>query len=80
MRLQAKMAKRLESPGRMSFNKYRAFKNSVREADEPFRFVDGDLIERFLDCDEILQEEIVDGLDMAVEAVRTMVEGLKRLR
>ena len=80
MRLQVRMAKRLESPGRMPFNKYRAFKNSVRQADEPFRFVDGDLIERFLDCDEILQEEIVDGLDMAVEDIRTMVESLKRLR
>ncbi len=63
----------------MPFNKYRAFKNQVREAEEPFRFVDGDLIERFLDCRGGVQEEIVAGLGVDVEDVRLIVEGLRRL-
>ena len=80
MRLQSSIAEKVENSGHMSFAKFRAFKNTTREADEPWRFVDGDLIERFLDCSETLQEKIVAGLDMDVDAVRSMVEHLKRLR
>ena len=80
MRLQTSIAENVESPGHMSFARFRAFKNAMRDADEPWRFVDGDLIERFLDCTEELQKTIVAGLDMDVDAVRTMVEQLKRLR
>ena len=79
MRLQASLAKHIDSPGHMPFNKYRAFKSTVREADEPFRFVDGELIERFLDCSEVMQEDLVEGLGVSAEDVRVMVEGLKRL-
>ncbi|KAI9827199.1 MAG: hypothetical protein M1832_005336 [Thelocarpon impressellum] len=79
MRLQASLAKVIDSPGHMSFNSYRAFKNTVRETDEPFRFVDGELIERFLDCSELMQEDLVEGLEASAEDVRGMVEGLKRL-
>lgn len=79
MRLQTNMAKFAQSPGNMPFSKYRAFKNQVREAEEPFRFVDGDLIERFLDCRGEVQEEIVAGLGVDVEDVRGIVEGLRRL-
>jgi len=79
MRLQANMASMVQSPGHVPFNKYRAFKTTVRESDEPTRFVDGELIERFLDCDSALQEKIVEGLDADVEDVRSMVEMLKRL-
>ena len=63
----------------MPFNKYRAFKNQVRESDEPNRFVDGDLIERFLDCTAEVQEKVVVGLGVDVEGVRSMVEALRRL-
>lgn len=79
MRLQENMAQMVRSPGNVPFNKYRAFKTGVREADEPNRFVDGELIERFLDCDAELQEAIVGGLGVDVEEVRGMVEALKRL-
>jgi DNA damage-binding protein 1 len=51
----------------------------VRESEEPNRFVDGELIERFLDCDEQLQEAIVQGLSVDVEEVRGIVEALRRL-
>lgn len=80
MRLQASMASLVRSPGEVPFNKFRAFRNQVREAEEPFRFVDGELVEQFLDCEAALQERIVEGVGMDVEEVRTMVEGLRRLR
>lgn len=73
------MADMVQTPGHVPFNKYRAFKNQVREAEEPFRFVDGELIERFLDLAEPVQAQIVEGLNLDVEAVKTMVEGLRRL-
>ncbi|CAD0027961.1 unnamed protein product [Aureobasidium pullulans] len=73
------MAEKVQSPGNVPFNRYRAYKTSVRESDEPNRFVDGELIERFLDCDEKLQESIVEGLSVDVEEVRSIVEALRRL-
>ncbi|KAL8751366.1 MAG: hypothetical protein Q9184_006096 [Pyrenodesmia sp. 2 TL-2023] len=83
MRLQAAIAARVQSPGNVPFNTYRAFKNGVREAEEPFRFVDGELIEKFLDCSTTTQEAICTdlGLDKAadVEDIRAMVEGLRRI-
>jgi len=80
MRLQTNMAEFVTSPGFVPFNKYRAFKNQVRESEEPYRFVDGELVERFLDCDAQIQEQIVEGLKVDVEEVKVMVESLRRLR
>ncbi|KAI9724000.1 MAG: hypothetical protein M1812_000718 [Candelaria pacifica] len=79
MRLQANIAKIVESLGKIPFNKYRAFKSGVREAEEPFRFVDGEVIEQFVDCSADVQERIVEGLGVDVEDVRSMVDGLRRL-
>lgn len=83
LRLQENMAKVVKSPGHVPFNKYRAFKNQVREAEEPYRFVDGELVERFLELDEPAQEGVVSGLGVDgvdAEGVRGMVEALRRLR
>ena len=85
MRLQANIASMVRSPGDVPFNSYRAFKSSVREAEEPFRFVDGELVERFLDCSEEMQVEMCEGLstgmgkEVDVEEIRGIVEGLRRL-
>ena len=85
MRLQSNMADMLRSPGDVPFNSYRAFKNTVREAEEPFRFVDGELVERFLDCTKDVQEEMCRGLGtqtgkaIDVEDIKGIVEGLRRL-
>ena len=82
MRVQASIASYVVSPGGMPFNKFRAFKTKARAADEPYRFVDGELIERFLDCSPDLQEEIVSkagGRSVTVEYVKEIVEGLKRM-
>ncbi|OCK77712.1 DNA damage-binding protein 1 [Lepidopterella palustris CBS 459.81] len=77
--LQANLAELVRSPGDVPFNKYRAFKNQVRESDEPNRFVDGDLIERFLDCSPEIQELAIKGLGVDLEEIRGMVESLRRL-
>lgn len=63
----------------MDFAKYRAFKNQVREEEEPMRFVDGELIERFLDCEEEVQKKAIEGLGVELEDVRGLVEALRRL-
>ena len=79
MRLQQNIAACVRSPGHVPFSKYRAYKNTVRESAEPFRFVDGELIERFLDCPPDLQEEMVSGLGVEVGEVRGMIESLRRI-
>lgn len=85
MRLQAALAPLVESLGNVPFNVYRAFKNQVREAEEPYRFVDGELIEGFLDLAPGLQEDVVRELGQVandvggVDGMRELVEGLRRL-
>jgi DNA damage-binding protein 1 len=83
MRMQAAMAELVRSPGHVPFAKWRGVKTQVRDMGErgPERFVDGELIERFLDCDVRVQEEIVGALggEWSVEGVREMVESLKRI-
>ena len=81
MRLQQAIAARTKGLGYMPWAKYRAFKNEVREADEPFRFVDGELVEGFLNLSPEDMAGLVGelGSGMDVERVKGMVEGLKRL-
>ncbi|KAK2776721.1 hypothetical protein FQN52_003288 [Onygenales sp. PD_12] len=85
MRLQSAMASLVTTPGHMPWSRFRAFKSTVRRAEEPFRFVDGELIERFLGCAGEVQEEIVRGVvaeggeEVSVEKVRVVVEGLRRM-
>ncbi|KAH7355163.1 binding protein [Rhexocercosporidium sp. MPI-PUGE-AT-0058] len=78
MRLQEQMAKHIPTIGDLDFKLYRSFKNAERETSEPFRFVDGELIERFLDLEIELQESICQGLGPSVEDVRNMIEELKK--
>jgi len=63
----------------MGFAQYRAFKNQVRESEEPYRFVDGELVEKFLDLTDEQQSTACKGLGRDVEEVRGLVEGLRRL-
>jgi DNA damage-binding protein 1 len=51
----------------------------VRESEEPYRFVDGEFLERFLDADEEVQRKAVEGLGVGVEEMKGLVEGLRRL-
>lgn len=79
MSLQNRLSQKILTPGDLDFNTYRAFKNDWRMTDEPFRFVDGELIERFLDVGEEAQMDICRGLGPSVEDVRSLVEELRRL-
>ena len=73
------MAEQVDSIGGMPFNKFRGFRSMVRESEEPFRFVDGELIERFLTCEPQVQEGIVAKVGVGVEEVKGMIEALRRL-
>lgn len=81
MRLQNAVAGRIEAPGYMPWAKYRAFRTEVREADEPYRFVDGEMIEMVLGLgNDVLQEVCKElGAIVDIEELRTLVEGLRRL-
>ena len=79
MRLQSNLAAAVQSLGHVPFAQYRAFKNRVREASEPFRFVDGELVERFLDCAPDLQDQLVEDLGVDAGEIREMVESLRRV-
>lgn len=87
MRLQSAIASMVQSPGHIPFGTYRGVKNLYREQlgefkEEPYRFVDGELVEQFSDLGEKDQEELVQGLGVhtGVNEVRTVVESLRRLR
>jgi DNA damage-binding protein 1 len=77
--LQLAIASSVTSAGDILFNEYRAFRNQVKEDEAPFRFVDGELIERFLELSEEAQAKAVDGLGKSVEEVKDLVESLKLL-
>lgn len=85
MKLQSNIAHRIRGMGEADWQTYRAFRSDVRQAEEPYRFVDGELIEKFLEMSEAEQTLAVEGdtsmdrLGMEAEDVRALVEGLRRL-
>ncbi|KKY31569.1 putative dna damage-binding protein 1 [Diaporthe ampelina] len=79
MRFQSRLADRIRTPGDIPLDKYRSFRNAEREGDGPFRFLDGEVLERFLDMDEETQQEVCHGLGPSVEDLRNVVEELKRM-
>ncbi|KAI1468854.1 mono-functional DNA-alkylating methyl methanesulfonate N-term-domain-containing protein [Daldinia caldariorum] len=79
IRFQNRLAEVVETMGNILFSRYRSFRNEARETNGPFRFIDGEFLERFLDIDEKVQEEICAGLGPDVEAMRNLVEELKRI-
>ncbi|KAK8051953.1 hypothetical protein PG993_003338 [Apiospora rasikravindrae] len=78
-RLQEVLVGAIETVGELQFKGFRSFKNEQRQEVEPYRYIDGELIERFLDADEKTQEHMVKGLGPDVESIRNLVEELKRL-
>lgn len=77
----------VKSPGDVPFGRYRGFKTQVRDMGEegPVRFVDGEMVERFLDLDVLAQGRVCEGLpgvaegEQGVEEVRALVEALRRI-
>jgi DNA damage-binding protein 1 len=79
MRFQSRLVERIRTPGDIPFDKYRSFRNAEREGEAPFRFLDGEVIERFMDMDDETQREVCHGLGPSVEDMRNIVEELKRI-
>ncbi|KAI0158871.1 mono-functional DNA-alkylating methyl methanesulfonate N-term-domain-containing protein [Pestalotiopsis sp. NC0098] len=79
IRFQANLVSAVRSIGDIPFDAYRSFRNEQRKGTGPFRFIDGELIERFTDLDDEVQESVCHGLGPDVETMRNMVEELKRL-
>ncbi len=77
--LQTSIEQHVKTTGGISFNAWRSFRNQTREADAPFRFVDGEMVERFLDLDEPTQAELCKDLGPSVEDVRNLIEELRRM-
>lgn len=82
MTFQSVLSEFVKSPGYIPFERYRAFKNQVREAEQPERFVDGDLIERWLDCSAEIKAEIAERMALGpdgIEQLTGIVDHLRRL-
>ena len=79
LRLQARLETVVKGLGTASFSSYRGFRNAERETAEPSRFLDGEMLERFLDLDEEQQQEVVQGLGPSVEDLRGRIEELRRM-
>ncbi|KAM4060464.1 mono-functional DNA-alkylating methyl methanesulfonate N-term domain-containing protein [Hirsutella rhossiliensis] len=79
MTFQARLQEYIYAPGNIHFDVWRAFRNQAREGDGPYRFVDGEMVERFLDLDEAKQELVCEGLGPSVEDMRNMIEELRRM-
>lgn len=85
--LQSALANKVRAPGYMPWSKYRAWKTEVRESEEPFRFVDGEMVEQGLLSLSDSELEIVlrdgglmeDALKVTVEEARMWGEELRRL-
>ena len=85
--LQTALSTRVQAPGYMPWAKYRAGQTVVSEKDEPFRFVDGEMLEQGLLAlgDGELEKVLVEaGLrekkhDVTVEEVRAWADELRRL-
>lgn len=76
---QSQIEAHIETPTGLEFQRWRAFRNGSRESDGPYRFVDGEMVERFLDMGEVMQESVCKNLGQSVEYMRGIIEELKRL-
>ncbi|KAK5955863.1 hypothetical protein OHC33_003504 [Knufia fluminis] len=85
LRIQACLSTRVLAPGYMPWAKYRAWKTDVREADEPFRFVDGEMVEQGLlnlpddMLEDVLRESGLEDSGLTVSGMRKWGEDLRRL-
>ncbi|KAF8538333.1 CPSF A subunit region-domain-containing protein [Trichophaea hybrida] len=84
LQLQTNLAKVVVSVGELEFNRWRSFSTPTRVSEEPYRFVDGDFLEKFLTLSEDVAEKVCRGvgndiyaLSASVEEVRSLVESLK---
>lgn len=69
----------IETAQGLDFNIWRSFANHHTEEGAPFRFLDGEMLERFLDLSGSTQEEVCEGLGPSAEEFRNIIEELRRL-
>ncbi len=85
--LQSALAGRVQAPGYMPWTKFRAWKTEVMEKDEPFRVVDGEMVEQALlalndqELEVVLREGglMEENIHVSVEEARAWGEELRRL-
>lgn len=87
LRLQSSLAIKVQAPGFMPWTKFRGWKTEVRDSEEPFRFVDGEMVEQGLlrlsddDLEGVLREAGLTEGDSKVtlEEAKAWGEELRRL-
>jgi DNA damage-binding protein 1 len=83
--LQTVVASRIQAPGYMPWSKFRAWKTEVSEKDEPFRVVDGEMLQAALlelrdeELEAVLREGGLSSEGVTVHDVRKWGEELNRL-
>lgn len=77
-KLQSNLVKVIKGVGGLSHEQWRSFNNEKKTADAR-NFLDGDLIECFLDLNRNRMEEISKAMDVSVEELCKRVEELQRL-
>jgi DNA damage-binding protein 1 len=77
-RVQQNLSKVIKGVGGFTHEQWRSFSNE-RKTVESKNFLDGDLIESFLDLTRTKMEEVVKGLDITVEDLSKKIEELARL-
>ncbi|XP_028142182.1 DNA damage-binding protein 1 [Diabrotica virgifera virgifera] len=76
--LQDKLSSTIKSVGKIDHSFWRAFHTDIKTENSE-GFIDGDLIESFLDLQQDKMKEVADGVSMTVENLVKMVEDLCRL-
>ncbi|KAK5077880.1 hypothetical protein LTS08_003282 [Lithohypha guttulata] len=85
LRIQSCLSTRVLAPGYMPWAKYRAWSTEVREVDEPFRFVDGEMVESGLlnlpdnTLNDVLRESGLNEQGLSIEKLKSWGEDLRRL-
>nr|XP_023018140.1 DNA damage-binding protein 1 [Leptinotarsa decemlineata] len=75
---QNKLASVIKSVGKIEHSYWRAFHTDIKTENSE-GFIDGDLIESFLDLSHDKMKEVADGLTMTVDDLVKMVEDLTRI-
>ncbi|KAJ8941355.1 hypothetical protein NQ314_010418 [Rhamnusium bicolor] len=76
--LQNKLSSVIKSVGKIEHSFWRAFHTDIKTENSE-GFIDGDLIESFLDLSQDKMKEVADGLGMTVEYLVKMIEDLTRI-
>lgn len=76
-KVQKNLTKVIKGVGGFEQEEWRSFRNE-RKTVESRQFLDGDLIERFLDLKPSAMEEVVEGLNCTVEDLTKQIEELAR--